>query len=175
MSRGGKSGGGSFRDNLGSAYYSLDDFQASDTAIAEGYTEQFAKPKNSILDKGKFFVTNFLDPLTHHLGDRVPIESWYRVPRLNSKLGGSGTSFHLTGEAIDTVKRPAEFQRKLIKLIISARLPFTELILYGSKTAPDHLHIALVKGRGSEREVLYKTPQGDYEELNIEWLKKNFV
>ena len=46
-------------------------------------------------------VVDLLDPLREAIGRPIRVNSAYRCPRLNARVGGSSTSQHLKGEAAD--------------------------------------------------------------------------
>lgn len=46
-------------------------------------------------------VIRFLDPIRESWGSAIRVTSGYRCPRLNSIVGGSKTSAHLVGYAVD--------------------------------------------------------------------------
>lgn len=81
--------------------------------------------KNLIL-----LVENVLDPLREAWGRPIIVNSGYRSPELNSKIGGAKNSQHLTGCAVDiqTVSDSKEDNKKLFELVQSLKLPFDQLI-----------------------------------------------
>lgn len=169
----GKKKGGGGPGTLQSAYYDLNDFQHSDTAKAKGITEQFGDVPIQYIQAGSHLAKNVMDPITKSLGWKIPFDSWWRHAKTNKEVGGSGTSFHLTGEAID-VNGTVTQNKKILKAIVNLNIPYTELILYGSKTSPSRLHIALRRNRENERETLFKKGSGSYETLSSGFLKANF-
>jgi hypothetical protein len=168
-----RSKGSGVKGSLNSKFYSWDELIASNKAIELGIDEQFKGVSPEILDNAQYFVKHLLDPLTSHTGAKLPIDSWYRVKKLNDAVGGATNSFHLTAQAIDTDSGPN--YAPFITTLLKARLPFTELILYGSKTKPSRIHLALVKGRGSEKEMLFKNSAGKYETLSEAYMKSTFT
>nr|DAT27584.1 MAG TPA: peptidase [Caudoviricetes sp.] len=73
-------------------------------------------------------VNNVLDPLREAYGKPITINSGFRCPALNSRIGGAATSDHLKGMAADiTAGSPAE-NRRLFNLIQELKLPFKQLI-----------------------------------------------
>ena len=50
-------------------------------------------------------VCNVLDPLRERWGVPIYVNSGYRCPALNRKVGGSSTSYHLRGMAADITSR----------------------------------------------------------------------
>jgi len=73
-------------------------------------------------------VNNVLDPLREAYGKPITVNSGFRSPELNKKIGGVSTSDHLKGMAADiTGGSPAE-NKRLFYLIQSLKLPFKQLI-----------------------------------------------
>jgi len=44
---------------------------------------------------------SIMQPLRNYLGKPITVTSWYRSPQLNAKVGGSKSSSHMVGEAVD--------------------------------------------------------------------------
>jgi hypothetical protein len=55
-----------------------------------------------LIVKAQYLAEN-LQVLRDFIGKPIKVTSWYRQPHLNSKVGGSKTSQHLVGEAVDFV------------------------------------------------------------------------
>lgn len=49
------------------------------------------------------FVKNFLQKIRSHFGVPVTINSAYRTPEYNKKIGGAKSSYHMKGQAFDIV------------------------------------------------------------------------
>jgi zinc D-Ala-D-Ala carboxypeptidase len=58
-------------------------------------------PPWSTVDNIKVLAKNILQPVREHFDLPVIISSGYRSPALNRTIGGSITSQHLTGQAVD--------------------------------------------------------------------------
>jgi len=73
-------------------------------------------------------VNNVLDPLREAYGKPITVNSGFRCPALNRRIGGAATSDHLKGMAADiTAGSPAE-NKRLFYLIQELKLPFKQLI-----------------------------------------------
>lgn len=70
-------------------------------------------------------VDTVLDPAREKLGQPVFVNSGYRCPELNRKVGGVSNSYHLQGRAADLDTRSGD-NRRLFAILES--LPHTELI-----------------------------------------------
>lgn len=160
----GKSSGG-----IQSKYYTLQDIQGSTVATNQNITEQFQALDPNVISHVNEFIKLVLDPLSEKLGTKLDIESWWRSVRLNEAVGGVDGSFHLTGGAIDADAINAQGQidnRRLVVAMYKYGIPFTEMILYGSKTNPTQIHLAYDPRFPNQKELLYKTPSGTYETLD---------
>ena len=89
-----------------------------------------------------------LQPLRLELQRSVSPTSWYRSEKLNTAIGGSKTSSHMKGLAVDIVVKGYS-PRKLAQIIVHLELPFTQMIMerFESKKRPgtwvEWLHIAV--------------------------------
>ena len=73
-------------------------------------------------------VNNVLDPLREAYGKPITVNSGFRSPALNKKIGGVSTSDHLKGMAADITGGSPVENKKLFYLIQSLKLPFKQLI-----------------------------------------------
>ena len=66
-------------------------------------------------------TADLMQRLRDILGERIDVSSWYRCPKLNILVGGSATSAHLQGLAVDFVSplfgTPEEIVRALIPYV----------------------------------------------------------
>ena len=75
-------------------------------------------------------VENILDPLREAYGKPIIVNSGFRNKQLNNLVGGSKTSQHLTGQAVDirSVEDTIEENKKIFNLVQKLNLPFDQLI-----------------------------------------------
>jgi zinc D-Ala-D-Ala carboxypeptidase len=85
-------------------------------------------PPPAVLQALRTLCTEVLEPLRARIGGPLVINSGYRGPALNRRIGGAATSQHVLGEAVD-IERPGLSNRALAQAIIDARIPFDQLIL----------------------------------------------
>jgi hypothetical protein len=174
----GSSGGSSATSGIVSKYYTMDDVRRSSKAKELGITEQFsaALTQTQLRDLNAF-IKIVLDPLTTKLGSTLEISSWWRHPKLNDAVGGVDDSYHEKAVAIDfkNIKNGTLDNAAVIRALYQAQLPFTELIFYGSKTNPTSFHLAFDYLKPVEKEVLYKRPDGEYEEISNEFIYNQFL
>ena len=68
-------------------------------------------PTEEIKEHLSELVENVLDPLREAWGGPIIVSSGYRFPELNQKVGGSKTSSHMSGYAVDLVPENGEIER----------------------------------------------------------------
>ena len=137
-----------------SKYFRLWEVEASHTAKRLGIDNTAPK---EVVKNAEYLAQQLLDKVREHFGVPVYTSSWYRSPALNKKVKGSSTSLHITGAAVDIDMdgRGSNTNRQIFEYI-KDNLLFTELILEHPDKAgnPAWVHVALVKGREDEMEVL---------------------
>ena len=99
----------------------------------------------------KALVENVLDPLREQLGKPIYVNSGYRCPRHNLKVGGAVNSQHLKGEAADI---RCEDNVMLLRLIKEQGV-FDQMIVYDS-----FIHVSYKRFGGNRKQVLRKTASG---------------
>jgi zinc D-Ala-D-Ala carboxypeptidase len=106
------------------------------------------------------------EPLRLWVGGPIKINSFYRSPEVNRKVGGSKTSQHVKGEAMDLdmdlVKGAKKTNAEVFKYIWSS-LPFDQLIYeFGDAKNPAWVHVSLSAKGKQRRQVLkaVRTSQG---------------
>lgn len=108
-------------------FFTLRELTKSDTAIRKGIKNVPSKSEEANLI---VLVENILDPLREAYGKPIIVTSGYRCEELNRLIGGSKTSQHRSGQAVDirTIIDTPEENKKLYDLIIKLNLPFDQLI-----------------------------------------------
>lgn len=117
-------------------YFELTELLKSETAVAYGIENL---PTWEIVETLKRFVLNTLDPIRIKWGQALIVSSGYRVPELNIIVGGSATSDHQEGLAVD-LKLPSWSKRKLSELfnliqemVESGEIDIDQVIYYRKK------------------------------------------
>jgi len=104
-------------------HFSLDEFTVSRTAIKKGIKNiPSATARSKIMD----LCVEVLEPIRYNFGP-VVISSGYRSPQLNKAIGGSGSSQHCKGEAVDFTCPRSD--NKQVARWIESMLLFDQLIL----------------------------------------------
>ena len=112
-----------------SEHLDLSEVTRSDMAKRKGISNE---PTPEHLENFKKLAENIFEPIRKHFNQPIFISSGYRSKELNTAIGGSLTSQHCSGEAIDidmdghsnTVTNKAVFD------YIKSNLNFDQLILY---------------------------------------------
>jgi len=106
-----------------------------------------------------------LDPLREHLGKPVRVTSGYRSPAVNTKIGGSKTSAHLTGEAVD-IKVDGLDAHGIVEALrmVDPAGGWDQVIAYAPSRG-GHVHIGIKAGAWPRhrKQVLWAPASGGYE------------
>ncbi len=100
----------------------------------------------------KILVQNVLDPLRDKVGP-VIITSGYRSPSVNAAVGGSPTSQHMKGQAVD-IRGVSVSNEELIEALRD--LPVDQVITYHDS---GHVHVSSLIG-SNRGEFLHSTGGG---------------
>lgn len=114
----------------------------------------------------EYLARNLLQPLREALGP-VRINSGYRSPEVNAKVGGSPTSYHCLGCAADIELMSVSLLTGLE--YVYKNLPFSEMIAEYWKSG--WVHVALMRGRENERALKLKDKNHNYERVSLEYLQ----
>jgi hypothetical protein len=81
-----------------SSHFTLGELMRSETAERKGIDNS---PPDQLIIKLKRLCVEVLEPIRVHYGKPFRPNSGYRSPELNAEIGGSSTSQHCKGEAVD--------------------------------------------------------------------------
>ena len=100
----------------------------------------------------------WLEVLRERVGHAIVINSGYRSPQLNKKVGGAPTSNHLTGCAADIrtsgFKQAIEYAAILIAYATESDQEFDELLIEKNRYGAVWLHFA-VRAKENRRKILF--------------------
>jgi hypothetical protein len=105
----------------------------------------------------KLLAENIFEPVRNHFRVPIIISSGYRSKELNQAVGGSATSEHCTGEAIDIDMdgTPNGVTNKMIFDFIKENLNFNQLIFeFGNAENPDWVHVSYNASGLQRKQVL---------------------
>ena len=103
-------------------------------------------------------VCGWLEVLRKRYGGPIIINSGYRSPQLNRKIGGVATSNHLTGCAVDIrvtgMEQLIRYAAILLDYADESHQDFDELLIEKNRHGAIWLHFA-VRPRENRRRILY--------------------
>lgn len=125
----------------------------SQSAIRLGINNE---PNEEQIEAMKYVAENIFERVRSHFGNKpIAISSFFRNFATNKAVGGSQTSQHCKGEAMDIdADTFGGITNKEIFNYIKANLDFDQLIWeFGTNNNPDWVHVSLTKGL-NKRQVL---------------------
>ena len=150
--------------------FSLKELISSDTAKRENISNM---PGSREMSNLVSLCNNVLQPLREFMGRPIKINSGYRSPKLNTKIGGSRTSSHMKGEASDIECQDDRLNIKMFKYILE-NLEFDQCIIYKSVYGrPRFVHVSYSKTE-NRNQALLKRDGGGYELTNVQSVLKEF-
>ena len=103
-------------------------------------------------------LCGWLEVLRERAGTPIRINSGYRSPQLNRKIGGAANSNHLTGCAVDIrvsgMEQLIQYAAILIQYANETHQEFDELLLEKNRYGAIWLHFS-VRPSGNRRKVLF--------------------
>ena len=102
-------------------------------------------------------VCGWLEVLRERSGGPIRINSGYRSPQLNKKVGGAPTSNHLTGCAadirVDNMKQLIRYAAILLDYADESKQDFDELLIEKNRYGAIWLHFA-VRPKDNRRKIM---------------------
>ena len=115
-------------------------------------------------------VEHLLDPLRELLGKPIYVSSGYRCKALNSKVGGSKTSQHMSGQAADIYLKGMS-NIVIAKVLVASGLEWDQCIIEkGTLQNPQWIHLSY-KTSGNRNQILYYNGRS-YVNVTKEQIKK---
>jgi len=112
-------------------------------------------PSEEVLQRMKTVADNIFEPLRAHVGGPIKINSFYRSIMLNTAIGGSKSSQHTRGEAIDLDDTLGCMSNKDMFTFIKDELDFDQLIWeFGDDENPAWVHVSYVSPENNRRRIL---------------------
>lgn len=138
-----------------SKHLSLAEVSRSETAKRRGINNT---PSGEHLENFKKLAENIFEPIREHFCVPIHISSGYRSKELNSAIGGSATSQHCSGEAIDIDMdgSASGITNAQVFNFIKDNINFDQLIWeFGSDSNPDWVHVSY-ESTGKQRKQILK-------------------
>ena len=114
----------------------------STTALRRGIDNT---PNDEQLAKMELIADEIFEPLRVHVGGPIKINSFFRSPELNTAIGGSKTSQHCKGQAMDIDDTYGRMTNAEMYHWIKDNLDFDQMIWeFGNDDNPNWVHVSYV-------------------------------
>ena len=112
-------------------------------------------PRDLDLINMKTIAEKVFEPLREFVGGPIVINSFYRSPKLNSAIGGSTSSQHCIGCAIDIDDKYGYKTNEEMYHYIQENLDYDQMIWeFGDKNNPDWVHVSYISEDINRRRCL---------------------
>ncbi len=135
-----------------SKHFTLGEFIHSDIAVRKGIDNT---PTEEIINNLKALCTNVLEPIREYFKKPIRISSGYRSLALNKAIGGSKTSQHCLGCAVDFTVQDISVD-EVFKNIIKMSINFDQNIQEFSAWS----HISYLKSGNRRQNLIAKKVNG---------------
>lgn len=143
-----------------SEHLDLSEVVRSESAKRNGISNM---PTEEHIANFKLLAENIFEPIRNHFRCPIIISSGYRSKALNHSIGGSLTSQHCQGEAIDIDMdgTPNGVTNRMVFDYIKDNLNFDQLIYeFGDANNPDWVHVSYESTGKQRKQVLRATRSG---------------
>ena len=123
--------------------FKLEEFERSNTAGQLGIDN--TAPREAIDNLSRLF-TLLLQPLRDYYNTKIFINSGYRSPDLNARIGGAPNSQHLRGQAADIHFTGMDTLPDVLK---KYGVSFDQLIIY-----PTFVHLSYVSVKENRKQII---------------------
>ena len=127
-----------------SEHLDLSEVIRSDSAKRNGISNM---PTPEHIANFMLLAEKIFEPIREHFGVPIRISSGYRSKELNAKIGGSSSSQHCKGQAVDLDQDGSTngVSNADVFNYIKDNLPFDQLIWeFGNEDNPDWVHVSYV-------------------------------
>jgi zinc D-Ala-D-Ala carboxypeptidase len=138
-----------------SEHLDLSEVTRSESAKRKGISNM---PTEAHIANFKLLAEKIFEPIRNHFRCPIIISSGYRSKELNAAIGGSLTSQHCQGEAIDIDMdgTPNGVTNRMVFDYIKDNLDFDQLIYeFGDANNPDWVHVSY-ESTGKQRKQILK-------------------
>ena len=148
-----------------SEHISLKEATRSNTAKRLGIENM---PDNETLITMQITAEHIFEPLRDKFNEPIYISSFYRSPELNKAIGGSTSSQHCKGEAIDIDDVYSKASNADFFNYIKNKLEFDQLIWeFGDDENPAWVHVSYSLGKNRMRVLKAIKENGRTKYINI--------
>ena len=120
-------------------------------------------PNPNQIEAMKLLAEKVFEPLREWVGGPIKVNSFFRSPELNTAIGGSKTSQHCKGQAIDIDDVYGYKTKSEMYHWIKENLSFDQMIWeFGTDTQPNWVHVSYVSEENNRNRCLkaYKDDMG---------------
>jgi hypothetical protein len=136
----------------------LAEVMRSETAKRKGISNM---PTPEHIENFKKLAENVFQPIRDHFGVPIRISSGYRSKALNTAVGGSLSSQHCKGEAIDIDMDGTTITNKQIFDFVKDNVNFDQMIWeFGTDTNPDWVHVSYNSDGAQRKQILKAVKAG---------------
>jgi len=136
----------------------LSEVTRSETAKRRGISNM---PTPEHIENFKKLAENVFQPIRDHFGVPIRISSGYRSKELNKAVGGSLSSQHCKGEAIDIDMDGTTVTNKQIFDFVKANVNFDQMIWeFGTDANPDWVHVSYNSDGAQRKQILKAVKAG---------------
>jgi len=119
------------------------------------------EPNEEQLAAMKLLAKKVFEPLRVHFNEPIRVNSFFRSAALNKAIGGSRTSQHCNGEAIDVDATNGITNKQLFDYI-KDNLQFDQLIWeFGTDKKPDWIHVSYRTSKPNRNRILKAVKGGN--------------
>lgn len=140
-----------------SEHLDLSEVTRSESAKRKGISNM---PTEAHIANFKLLAENIFEPIRQHFRCPIIISSGYRSKELNAAIGGSLSSQHCQGEAIDIDMdgTPNGVTNRMVFDYIKDNLVFDQLIYeFGDANNPDWVHVSYESTGTQRKQILRAT------------------
>ena len=113
------------------------------------------KPNTRQLRNMELLADEIFEPLREFVGGPIKVNSFFRSPELNEKIGGSKTSQHCKGQAIDIDDVYGYKTNAEMYAWVKENLNFDQMIWeFGNDENPDWVHVSYVSPQENRNRCL---------------------
>jgi hypothetical protein len=137
-----------------SEHLSLSEVTRSESAKRKGISNM---PTEAHIANFKLLAEKVFEPIRTHFRCPIIISSGYRSKELNAAIGGSATSEHCSGQAIDIDMdgTPNGVTNRMVFDYIKDNLDFNQLIFeFGDAQNPDWVHVSYSATGNQRKQIL---------------------
>ena len=112
-------------------------------------------PNSEQLDNMELLAEEVFEPLRSYVGGPIKINSFFRSAKLNTAIGGSKTSQHCKGQAMDIDDTFGKMTNAEMYHWIKDNLDFDQMIWeFGNDDNPNWVHVSYVSPKKNRKKCL---------------------